>query len=97
MGTIELEVKGMTCGSCVASVMRALRRVPGVQMVDVDLRSGSARVKGSPSVAATMLMLALADAGYDSRLSSKADGGSATAPAADGKAPKQGGCCCGQQ
>jgi copper chaperone CopZ len=97
MGTIELEVKGMTCGSCVASVTRALRRVPGVEIVDADLRSGLARVKGSPSVAATMLMLALADAGYDSRLSSKADGGHATDPSADDKVPKQGGCCCGQQ
>lgn len=97
MGTIELEVKGMTCGSCVASVTRALRRVPGVEVVDVDLRSGLARVKGSPSVTATMLMLALADAGYASRLSSKADGGTATDPSADDKTPKQAGCCCGQQ
>ena len=41
MQTTELKVDGMTCGSCVASVTKALKRVPGVQDVEVDLVSGS--------------------------------------------------------
>ena len=46
MQTTELKVDGMTCGSCVASVTKALKRVPGVQDVEVDLGSGIARVHG---------------------------------------------------
>ena len=46
MQTTELKVDGMTCGSCVASVTKALKRVPGVQDVEVDLGSGIARVRG---------------------------------------------------
>lgn len=38
MQTTELKVNGMTCGSCVASVTKALKRVPGVQDVEVEDR-----------------------------------------------------------
>ncbi len=46
MQSIELKVSGMTCGSCVSHVSRALQSVPGVQSAVVDLASGTARVEG---------------------------------------------------
>ncbi|MGH7713396.1 MAG: heavy-metal-associated domain-containing protein, partial [Gemmatimonadaceae bacterium] len=39
---IRLEIDGMSCGHCVASVRTALATVPGVQVADVSI--GQARV-----------------------------------------------------
>jgi Cu+-exporting ATPase len=41
-----LSITGMTCGGCVASVERVLKRVPGVTGVEVDLAGGRATVAG---------------------------------------------------
>lgn len=43
---IRLKVEGMTCGHCVASVKKALERVPGAGTVEVHLDSGEATVQG---------------------------------------------------
>ena len=65
MQTTELKVNGMTCGSCVASVTKALKRVPGVQDVEVDLGSGIARVRGEHAAhQVPELVAALGEAGY---------------------------------
>ena len=52
--TIQLEIGGMTCASCVRAVERAVERVPGVTDVAVNLATGDARVHLSvePSAAA---------------------------------------------
>ncbi len=42
-----INITGMTCQGCVASVTKVLGRVPGVQQVQVDLASGEAHVAGS--------------------------------------------------
>lgn len=42
--TLDLSVGGMTCASCVMRVERALKNVPGVQAVSVNLATESARV-----------------------------------------------------
>jgi Cu+-exporting ATPase len=84
METMELKVNGMTCGSCVASVTKALKRVPGVQDVEVDLRSGIALVRGDHAThQVPELVAALDKAGYDA-------GPVTGAPATKGR----GGCCC---
>lgn len=44
--TQELNVKGMTCNHCVASVKRVIEECPGVTEVTVDLTSGKAYIKG---------------------------------------------------
>ena len=44
MSTLDLSVGGMTCASCVMRVERALKSVPGVQDVSVNLATESARV-----------------------------------------------------
>jgi copper chaperone len=40
METITMNVKGMSCGGCVASVTRVLKSVPGVTDVAVTLTPG---------------------------------------------------------
>ena len=42
--TTEIKVKGMTCGSCVVSVKKALTQTKGVKSVDVSLEKNSATV-----------------------------------------------------
>ena len=41
----EFAVDGMSCGGCVASVTRAVSRLPGVQKVDVSLERKAATVE----------------------------------------------------
>ena len=42
----RLAVQGMHCAGCAAKIDRALRNVPGVHDVRVDLQGGSAAIKG---------------------------------------------------
>lgn len=62
MQTIELNVQGMTCGSCVKHVTAALSQLAEVSSVDVDLSSGRVRVTGSANTEA--MISALDSAGY---------------------------------
>ncbi len=64
--TSTLTVEGMTCGSCVAHVQRALRDVEGVSDVDVRLRERTVVVKHETSVTAAELVEALGGVGYES-------------------------------
>lgn len=58
-----LEVQGMSCGHCVASITSAVEPLPGVTGVEVDLKAGTVRVDGEPERAA--VAAAIEDAGYD--------------------------------
>lgn len=61
-----LNVSGMTCGSCVRHVDRALRALAGVRDVEVRLREGRVQVKHDPSGAPAASMIgALRAAGYE--------------------------------
>lgn len=63
---IELDVQGMTCGNCVRHVTQALRELPGVDAVDVQLSAGKARVQHDPArVSAEQLIAAVEEAGYE--------------------------------
>ena len=42
--TTEIKVKGMTCGSCVVSVKKALTQTKGVKSADVSLERAQATV-----------------------------------------------------
>lgn len=86
MSTIDLQVQGMTCGSCVRHVTQALTPVVGVDHVEVDLSTGLVRVEGNAD--STALITALDDAGYPTQAANN------VTPAA---APKTGcgsGCGC---
>ena len=62
--SIELNIEGMTCASCVGRVERALLKVPGVRSAAVNLASERAHVEviGTPDPAA--LIQAVEAAGY---------------------------------
>jgi Cu+-exporting ATPase len=63
--TIRFPVAGMTCGSCVNRITRALRKLDGVARVTVDLRRETATVSREPAlVSNAALAAAVADAGY---------------------------------
>lgn len=69
MGTHEtlnlsFDVRGMTCASCVGRVERVLRRVPGVDVVTVNLATERAAVTAAPSAVGAALE-AVRDAGYE--------------------------------
>jgi copper chaperone CopZ len=102
MQTTELKVDGMTCGSCVASVTKALKRVSGVQDVEVDLGSGIARVRGEHGAhQVPELVAALDEAGYQAGAATGAPAAQHQHPAggcgsgAGAGAKGRGGCCCG--
>lgn len=58
-------VTGMTCGSCVRHVDRALREVDGVEDVEVRLSNGRVRVVHGAESSLEELVEALREAGYD--------------------------------
>jgi copper chaperone len=66
LGTVVLEVTGMTCGGCASSVTRILTRVPGVTEAQVDLPTGRATVQGAARP--EELIHALEAAGFSGRL-----------------------------
>ncbi len=62
-----LAVEGMTCGSCVSHVTRALKELDGVEQVTVELRAGKVRVAHAASTGLESLVAALEEAGYPAR------------------------------
>lgn len=61
--SVSLEVQGMSCGHCVASITAAVSPLPGVIGVDVALSAGTVRVDGTADRQA--VTAAIEDAGYD--------------------------------
>ena len=65
---IDIGIGGMTCASCVGRVERALKKVPGVQDVAVNLATESARITVTPAEQLeARLRRAVRDAGYEPR------------------------------
>ena len=64
MKTIELEVSGMSCGHCVATVRSALAGVAGVREVDVSLPARRATVRADEGVDEAALVRAVDRTGY---------------------------------
>lgn len=61
---LNLEIDGMSCGHCVASVRKALEAVHGARVENVGV--GSAEVSFDPSVTSTeSLAEAVRNAGYE--------------------------------
>jgi len=79
--TLNIDIDGMTCASCVGRVERALKKVPGVQDVSVNLATESARVHHSLAPGQEPLLLrAVRAAGYQPRLPEAAPGQAAPSP-----------------
>ena len=62
--SIELDIDGMTCASCVSRVEKALAKVPGVTRASVNLATERATVDAAPDVTAVQLAEAVKQAGY---------------------------------
>ncbi|RQZ19259.1 Cu(2+)-exporting ATPase [Burkholderia sp. Bp9031] len=62
--TIELDIDGMTCASCVSRVEKALAKVPGVTRASVNLATERATIDAAPNVSASQLAEAVQQAGY---------------------------------
>ncbi len=58
-------VSGMTCARCQGRVTNALRAVPGVESVSVDLKSGAAKVRSANANSLAELIKAVESAGYE--------------------------------
>ncbi len=63
---ITLEIKGMTCASCVRRVERALSRVEGVEVASVNFAAERAQVVGK--VEPERLIQAVREAGYEASI-----------------------------
>jgi cation-transporting ATPase V/Cu+-exporting ATPase len=72
--TLDLDVEGMTCGSCSARVQRVLERQEGVERADVNFATGRARVQIDGPVDRDSLAAAIDKIGY--RLADPAPPGS---------------------
>ena len=62
--TMQLKIKGMMCGHCVAHVEKALKAIAGVTEVVVSLENESATVSGE-NLNQAVLEAAIIDAGYE--------------------------------
>jgi len=62
MSETVLKIEGMTCNHCKMAVEKALKGVPGVTNVQVDLAKNEAMVAGSPERAA--MVEAIDEAGF---------------------------------
>ena len=63
--SVDLQVGGMTCASCVGRVERALKKVPGVQNAVVNLATERASVTVNDGTDVGTLIAAIAKAGYE--------------------------------
>src|SRR5699024_7398318 len=69
-----LLVEGMTCASCAASVEKALRKVQGVEDVNVNLATNKATIEyASGVVSEDTLVEAVDNAGYGAKVKSEGD------------------------
>ena len=70
--TLQLDIEGMTCASCVGRVEKALLRVPGVLSAEVNLATETATVRttGGPGDSSMLnaLLAAVDKAGYVARV-----------------------------
>lgn len=66
MAKKTVKVEGMMCEGCVEKVDNALKAVPGVTSVDVNLKKGTATVEGDADDEA--LVKAVVDAGYRAKV-----------------------------
>ena len=93
METINLTVSGMTCGSCVKHVEKAVSSIAGVEKVEVDLASGAVKVEGDVSQKVAQIIAALEEDGYPAKVSS-GEVASESSKAKSGSCGSGSGCCC---
>jgi copper chaperone len=63
--TTKINVDGMSCGHCVISVTKEVRKLDGVTDVDVDVVSGTVQVTSDGPLEEADLHAAIDEAGYE--------------------------------
>jgi len=63
----RLRVSGMSCGNCVRHVEGALRELPGVESVQVDLSAGTALVQHDAAASLAGMLAAVSEEGYEAQ------------------------------
>ena len=82
--SVQLNIEGMTCASCVSRVEKALLKVPGVASATVNLATEIAEVRlDTREIDVAALLAAVAKAGYAASLTAGADLGTKTPKQAD--------------
>ncbi len=70
--TVELDIKGMHCGGCAATVQKALQKVPGVRDANVNFAVETATIQFDPTqVNVADFIAAVKNAGYDAEIPSE--------------------------
>ena len=59
-----IDIEGMRCGHCTSNVEKALRGIPGVSDVQVELSAGTAMVEAADGVTDEALKTAVDDLGF---------------------------------
>ena len=88
---LHIQIDGMSCGSCVSHVRKALERVPGVEVARVAVGGADVLVSSRSENAA--IQQAIEDAGYEVTEIKSAASSEGFSKAESAPAP--GGCCCG--
>ncbi|MHA7114511.1 heavy metal translocating P-type ATPase [Pseudomonas promysalinigenes] len=73
--TVELQITGMTCASCVGRVERTLGKLPGVEQVSVNLANERAHLQVQQAVDDALLISAVEKAGYSASLPQATESG----------------------
>ena len=82
--SVQLNIEGMTCASCVSRVEKALLKVPGVASATVNLATETAEVRlDTREIDVGALLAAVDKAGYAASLTAGADLGTKTPKQAD--------------
>jgi copper chaperone CopZ len=64
VGATTFQVTGMTCDHCQHAVTEEISRIPGIQVIAVDLASGSVTVTATQPVDRVDVAQAVDEAGY---------------------------------
>ena len=82
-GEISLDIEGMSCASCVTRVEKALKKVPGVTEVSVNLATERASITTQDAASTAALIAAVEKAGYQAHQHTPPEAaGAQTAPRA---------------
>lgn len=71
--TLQLDISGMSCASCVGRVEQALLKTPGVSTASVNLATEQAQVVTDDTTPVATLLATLDKAGYPGRVHDSAD------------------------
>ncbi len=59
-----IHIEGMRCGHCSGSVEKALKALPGVEAVEMNLKEKTARVKAADTLTDVTLSAVVTGAGF---------------------------------